>query len=74
MTDYRFSLIVSDGRLTHEQILDVTDKIGTAGCTDASVRGHTEGIELMFERAADSLQEAISSAIVSVERAGFKVF
>ncbi|MBT4864548.1 MAG: hypothetical protein HON53_05415, partial [Planctomycetaceae bacterium] len=37
------------------------------------IRGHADGMELLFERAADSLQEAISSAIGDVERAGFRV-
>jgi hypothetical protein len=73
MTDYRFSLIVPSATMTHEQILDATDALGGVGCTDASVRGHTDGMELLFERAADSLQAAISSAINDVEQAGFRV-
>ncbi len=73
MTDYRFSLIVPVQKMTHEQILNATDALGNAGCTDASIRGHVEGMELLFERAADSLQEAISSAIADVERAGYRV-
>jgi hypothetical protein len=59
--------------MTHDSILDATDALGSAGCTDASVRGHAEGMELMFERAADSLQAAIASAIADVEGAGFQV-
>jgi hypothetical protein len=47
--------------------------LGNAGCTDASIRGHADGIELLFERAADSLQAAISSAITDVELAGYRV-
>jgi hypothetical protein len=43
-----------------------------AGCTDASIRGHTDGIELLFARPAESLQAAISSAICDVERAGYR--
>ncbi len=73
MPDYRFSLIVPSPTMTHEQILDATDAIGDAGCTDASIRGHANGMELLFQRAADSLQAAISSAISDVERAGFRV-
>jgi len=59
--------------MTEEQILDTTDSLGNVGCTDASIRGHSDGIELLFERSADSLQAAISSAITDVERAGFRV-
>jgi hypothetical protein len=73
MTDYRFSLIVALGSMTHEQILNATDVLGHAGCTDASIRGHAQGMELLFDRAADSLQAAISSAITDVERAGYRV-
>ena len=73
MTEYRFSVIVGVAPMTHEQILDATDALGDAGCTDASVRGHAEGMELLFERAADSLQSAISSAISDIESTGYRV-
>lgn len=73
MSNYRFSLIVPTSQMTHDQTLDATDSLGNAGCTDASIRGYAEGMELLFDRAADSLQTAISSAIANVERAGFRV-
>jgi hypothetical protein len=73
MSDYRFSVIVLAGPMTHDEILDATDAVGEAGCTDASIRGHIEGMELLFERKSDSLQAAISSAIAAVEQAGYRV-
>ena len=73
MTDYQFSVVIPRMPMTPEEILDATDALGSAGCTDASVRGHADGIELLFERTAESLQAAISSAIADVERAGFRV-
>ncbi len=73
MYQYRFAVIVPTSSLTHDEILDATDALGNAGCTDASIRGHADGMELLFERAADSLQVAISSAISDVERAGYRV-
>ncbi len=73
MPDYRFSVIVPASTMTHEEILDATDSLGNAGCTDASIRGHATGMELLFERTADSLQGAIASAISDVERAGYAV-
>ena len=73
MSAYRFSVIVVTSEMTHEDILDATDALGNAGCTDASIRGHAEGLELLFERPGDSLQAAISSAITDVERAGYRV-
>src|SRR6476469_2419923 len=63
MAGYRFSIIVPTGRLTHDEILDATDALGNAGCTDASIRGHGEGIELLFERSGKSLEATLSSAI-----------
>ena len=73
MTDFRFSVIVPASAMTHDQILDATDALGNAGCTDTSIRGHRQGMELLFERSADSLQAAISSAVSDVERAGYRV-
>jgi hypothetical protein len=73
MTDYQFSVIIPTVLMTPEEILDTTDALGNTGCTDASIRGHADGIELLFERPAESLQAAISSAIADVERAGYRV-
>ncbi len=73
MADYQFSVIVPTSPMTHDEILDATDELGSAGCTDASIRGHTDGMELLFERTAESLQAAISSAISDVERVGYRV-
>jgi hypothetical protein len=73
MTAYQFSVIIRTSPLTADEILDATDALGNAGCLDASIRGHTDGIELLFERTAESLQAAISSAISDVERAGYRV-
>lgn len=73
MPNYRFSVIVPAPQMTHDEMLDATDALGNAGCTDASIRGHIDGMELLFERSADSLQTAIASAIADVERAGHRV-
>lgn len=73
MTAYQFSVIIRTSPLTPDEILDTTDALGNAGSTDASICGHTEGIELLFERTAESLQAAIASAISDVERAGYRV-
>jgi hypothetical protein len=73
MADCRFSVIVAIEPLTHREMLDATDALGNAGCTDASIRGHAEGMELLFERSGDSIQAAIASAVLDVERGGFPV-
>ena len=73
MPDYRFSVIVPAPAMTHEEILDAADALGNAGCTDASIRGHAAGMELLFELTADSLHAAIASAISDVEQAEYEV-
>jgi hypothetical protein len=73
MAEYQFSLVIRGPALSHDAILNATDALGKTGCTDASLRGHAEGMELLFERSAESLLAAISSAIGDVERAGYRV-
>ena len=73
MPGYRFALVVAASPMSNEEILDATDALGEAGCTDASIRGHSEGMELLFDRQGSSLQKAISSAVADVEVAGFRV-
>ena len=65
MSDYRFSVLIAMAPGIHEAILEATDALGNAGCTDASIRGHVDGMELLFERTADSLQVAIISATLA---------
>lgn len=73
LLSYHFSLIIAAGKLSHKEILDATDALGEAGCSDGSLCGHAEGMEMQFTRSARSLQSAISSAIADVEQAGFRV-
>lgn len=73
MLPFRFALIVAAPLISHEHILDATDTLGNAGCTDASIRGHPEGLELLFARLARSLQSAITSAIADVKKSNYRV-
>ena len=73
MSDYRFSIVIPSAAKTHDAILDAAEALAKEGCTDASLRGHEQGMELLFERSAESLQAAIVSAVSDVERAGFRV-
>jgi hypothetical protein len=73
MPNFDFSVIIATGKMTHEKILDATDALGEAGCTDGLLCGHAEGMEVQFTRSARSLQSAISSAIKAIESAGFRV-
>ncbi|MCI0683550.1 MAG: hypothetical protein L0Y71_15710 [Gemmataceae bacterium] len=73
MPVYRFAIIIRSKPKNEKEILDAADALGEAGCTDASLRGHPEGMELLFDRSARSLQAAIGAAIGSIEAAGFEV-
>ena len=59
--------------MTHDEILDATDSLAAAGCDDASIGGHKEGMELLLERSADALQSAGSAALADIEPAGYVV-
>lgn len=76
MTKY-FSLIAApdacDSAISDEQLLDVADSLGNAGCTDCSVMAHRDGLELTFHRQADSLEEAISTGIRDAKLAGLTI-
>ena len=73
MPSYDFNVIIAVRKMSNKEILDATDALGEAGCLDALVCGHAEGMELQFTRSARSLQSAIASAIGDVESAGFRV-
>ena len=66
---YEFSLILSDAEVTDEG----TDKLYEAGCVDASVLTRDGITRLQFDRDAANLDEALASAIQSVESAGLTV-
>jgi len=66
---YEFSLVLTGSEVTDED----ADKLYEAGCNDASILT-CEGItKLQFDRHASHLDDALSSAIQSVERTGLKV-
>jgi hypothetical protein len=73
MSTFSFGVIVPGSFTDHDAILDATDALAEAGCLDASICGHAEGMELFFERDSESLEAAIRSAIADVEGAGFAV-
>jgi hypothetical protein len=69
----QFSIIVAYSPSSEDEMLDVTDALGEAGCLDGSVGGHPEGMEVIFNREATSLDGAIKSAVGAVESAGYLV-
>lgn len=69
----QFSIIVAYSPNGEDDILDVADALGGVGCLDGSIGGHPDGLEIVFNREAASLDEAIKSAVSDVESAGFPV-
>jgi hypothetical protein len=73
MSSYHFSVIIEQSPQSDEELLDIADALGDAGCLDASICGHRDGAEAVFDRDAESLQDAIHSAVTAIEEAGFNV-
>lgn len=76
MVEYHFRLLVNGPfktPISDDDLLDATDALGEAGCDDCSISVHGRGLELEFDRADQSLQQAIASAIRDVEQAGYVV-
>jgi hypothetical protein len=70
MTKYEFTLILKgDPELTEE----IADELFEAGCDDGTP-GTCNGVfSIDFHRQADSLEQAIRSAIANVKSAGYEV-
>lgn len=73
MKSYQFGVIVDESPQNEAEILDMADALGNAGCLDGTVCGHREGVEVVFDRDAESLQHAMHSAVTAIENAGYKV-
>jgi hypothetical protein len=56
-----------------ELTVEVAYALYEAGCDDASPHSAGPTVSLTFHREADSLGDAIGSAVKCVERAGYKV-
>jgi hypothetical protein len=66
---YEFSLILAAVEVSDED----ADKLFEAGCDDASILTRNGVTRLQFDRHASSLDEALASAIQSVEGTGLAV-
>ncbi len=67
---HRFIVALADA---HEITDGLEDAVLGAGCDDALLWGREGRVYLTFGREADSLGNAVGSAIEDVERAGFAV-
>ena len=66
---YEFSLILAAADMTDEE----ADKLYEAGCDDGSILSRGDITMVQFDRQAQTLDEALASAIRDVESAGFQV-
>ncbi|MCG8450719.1 MAG: hypothetical protein MI725_14210 [Pirellulales bacterium] len=66
---YEFSLILTANDVSEEQ----ADKLHESGCDDGSILIRGDVSMVQFDREATTLDEALSSAIRDVEKAGFQV-
>lgn len=66
---YEFSLVLAATEVTDED----ADRLYTEGCDDASILTSNGVTRLQFDRNAANLDQALASAIQSVESAGFLV-
>jgi hypothetical protein len=67
---HRFTLVLSGASEITEE---VADALFEAGCDDASPASCNGVVSVDFDREAESLGDAIGSAVKAVERAGYAV-
>jgi hypothetical protein len=70
MIKYEFTLIL---RGSHELTEEIADQLFAAGCDDGSPATCDRVFSIDFHRKANTLEEAINSAIANVKSAGFDV-
>ncbi len=69
MKTYEFSVVLTAPELTN----DDCDTLYKAGCDDGTVVTREGVTRVVFDREAESLEEAIRSATAHVRSAGFQV-
>lgn len=78
MDTYSFTLVLADtdevvDDMTQAKFLEMSDALFEAGCNDGSPGVRSGVVFVAFDREANSLREAVESAISDVERAGYRV-
>ncbi|QDV12068.1 hypothetical protein CA51_19440 [Rosistilla oblonga] len=73
MTEYRFRVVINHRVVNEHQMLELADRLAAAGCDDGHLGGHSDGIEVVFDREAASRDEAMRSAIEQIEGCGLVV-
>ncbi|QDS86969.1 hypothetical protein EC9_11440 [Rosistilla ulvae] len=73
MTEYRFRVVINHQVKSEHEMLDLADRLAAAGCDDGHLGGHAEGVEVVFDREAESRDEAMQSAVKQIEECGLIV-
>jgi len=70
MPVYAFTVILKD---ESELTEDLAEALVEAGCDDGSSKSCEGVVSIDFDREADSLEQAIRSAVADVQKAGYRV-
>lgn len=78
MQTHTFTLVLGDpedvvGDMTQKKFLEMSDALFAAGCDDASPGIRNGLVHITFDRVSGDLQSALESAILNVQRAGYRV-
>lgn len=74
MIEYSFRVVIAAQQVhSHDEMLNLTERLMAAGCDDGTVGGHDEGAEVVFDRVAESREDAMASAVRQIESCGLKV-
>ena len=73
MTQYRFKVVINHHVRSEKEVLDLADQLAAAGCDDGHLGGHDEGMEMVFDREAESREDAMRSAVKQIEQCGLVV-
>jgi len=73
MDVYEFCVVLDMPVPKDDEMMDIADAMGEVDATDGTVRGCAGGVEIIFDRQAKSLDQAVASAVRDVEKAGYKV-
>ena len=64
---YEFCVILDAGTVVDDAL---SDRLYECGCEDGTVAAHGDRISIRFSRQAESLEDAIHSAVADVRKAG----
>ncbi len=70
--DFTFTLSIAD-YLSHDELDELCGKVLATGCDDASLHTSGKAVYMSFHREGEEQEDAISSALKAVRKAGYSV-